>query len=105
MMKERKPGGRQVRMTAARTLDRADELLALLRADDLPDLGLVAIGQGSRLPLEMAVRVTLTELARLERLSAAGCETDPARWQQLGEDVERLHHLLGTAPGPSRRHV
>jgi hypothetical protein len=84
-------------MIATRALDRADELLALLQTDTVPDLGIVDVGQGSRLPIEMAVRVTLTDLARLERLSAAGCETDPARWRQLAGDVEHLHRLIGAA--------
>jgi hypothetical protein len=76
--------------TAARA---ADELRALLRDDALPRLGLVDVGKGSRLTFELAVRVTLTDLARLTARANTGHEVVADRWHQLGEDLERLHRM------------
>ena len=65
----------------------ADELRTLLRDGALPHLGLVDVGLGARLPFEMAVRVTLNDLARLTALADGGVDT--ARW-----DLPEIFSLL-----------
>jgi hypothetical protein len=80
-------------MTTPTTWQKTAELDMLLRAELLSDLGLVDVGGGSHLGFELAVRFTLSELARLAALENDGCRTDPSRWDQLKDDVERLHRL------------
>jgi hypothetical protein len=84
-------------MTPARATRAANELSALLRAGALPRLGLVDVGQGSRLTFELAVGVTLTDLDRLTTRVNAGHVVDAGRWHQLGEDLERLYRMAITA--------
>jgi hypothetical protein len=78
----------------------ADELRALLRDGALPRLGLVDVGQGSRLTFDLAVTATLGDQARLTSRAATGHEVAAERWHQLGEDLERLHRMAVSARGP-----
>ena len=81
----------------------ADELRALLRDGALPPLGLVDVGLGARLPFEMAVRVTLNDLARLTARADDGRWFDADRWDQIFDDLVRLHRMAITAPGSHLR--
>jgi hypothetical protein len=87
-------------MLVPQVLRRADELQALLRDGALPSLGLVDVGMGSRLAFELAVRVTLADLARLTHLTEAGHAVRADRWTQLRVDIERLHRMAFAAPPP-----
>jgi len=88
-------------MMPSRAANAADELRALLRSGDLPRLGLVDVGMGSRLTFELAVRVTLTDLARLTALAHDGHTVEADRWHQLAADLKRLHRMAVQARGPS----
>lgn len=88
---------------SATAIHQADELRALLRAGTLPPLGLVGVGKGSRLRFELAVRVTLNDLARFAASALAGRDVAADRWQQLGEDLDRLHGMAVTALGSRGR--
>ena len=90
-------------MLASNALQWADELRPLLRDGALPRLGLVDVGKGSRLSFELAVRVTLTDLARLTARANTGHEVAADRWHQLGEDLERLHRMIIAARSSWRR--
>ena len=87
-------------MLKSRALHWADELRALLRDGALPRLGIVDVGMGSRLTFELAVRLTLADLARLTHLTDAGHAVETDRWKQLTEDIERLHRMAFTEPPP-----
>lgn len=87
-------------MLAPQVLHWADELQALLRDGALPSLGLVDVGMGSRLAFELAVRITLADLARLTHRMDSGQAVGADRWQQLHEDIERLHRMAFAAPPP-----
>ena len=87
-------------MRASKVLHWADELRALLRDDALPSIGIVDVGMGSRLTFELAVRITLADLARLTHLKDAGHAVAASRWQQLAEDIERLHRMAFAEPPP-----
>jgi hypothetical protein len=80
-------------MNSSRAIRAADELQAMLREGTLPRLGLVDVGMGARLPLEMAVRVTLADLARTAARVDPNQEREVTRWEQLLADLERLHHM------------
>jgi hypothetical protein len=68
-------------------------LQTLLRDDRLPHLGLVDVGKGSRLSFELAVRVTLADLARLGGLPKNDDRIKADRWRRACEDLERLHRM------------
>jgi hypothetical protein len=87
-------------MRTSKVLHRADELRALLRDGALPSLGIVDVGMGSRLSFELAVRITLADLARLTHLTVAGHAVAADRWKQLSEDIERLHRMAFAEPPP-----
>lgn len=76
-------------MNSSRAIRAADELQAMLREGTLPRLGPVDVGMGAQLPLEMAARVTLADLARV----TARVDPNQERWEQLLADLERLHHM------------
>ena len=84
-------------MISADATNQAGELRALLRAGALPRLGLVDVGKGSRLAFELAVRVTLTDLARFTALARAGHVVAADRWHQVGDDLDRLHRMAVAA--------
>ena len=80
-------------MNSSRAICAADELQAMLREGTLPRPRLVDVGMGARLPLEMAVRVTLADLARTAARVDPNQEREVTRWEQLLADPERLHHM------------
>ena len=85
-------------MRASKVLHWADELRALLRDGALPSLGIVDVGMGSRLSFELAVRITLADLARLTHQMDAGHAVAADRWKQVSEDIERLHQMAFAEP-------
>ena len=85
-------------MRASKVLHWADELRALLRDGALPSLGIVDVGMGSRLTFEFAVRITLADLERLTHLMDGGHAVAMDRWQQVSEDIERLHRMAFAEP-------
>jgi hypothetical protein len=81
----------------------ANDLRALLRDDVLPHLGLVAVGQGSLLAFELAVRATLNDLARIDARVDSGHRVDAGRRRRLEEDLARLHSMVLAAPSAPTR--
>ena len=86
-------------MISCRAIQQCNELWTYLREDRLPVLGFVDVGKGSRLAFELAVRLTLTELARLTALMNAGGHVDPERWQLICADLDRLHAMATSSQG------
>ena len=80
----------------------ADELRTLRRDEALPRLGLVDLGEGSRLTFQLAVGVVLSDLARFTAWERAGRRVEPRRWQRLSADLVRLHWIaVGGASVPA----
>jgi hypothetical protein len=79
----------------------ADDLWTLQRDEALPRLGLVDVGGGARLAFDLAVGLTLADLARFKAWERTGRRVEPERWSQLGADLLRLHRMATSAPHDS----
>ena len=87
-------------MITSKALRRAHAPRARLRDGTRPSLGIVHVGNGSRLTFELVVRIALADLTRFTRATDTGREVEADRWQQLSEDLGRLHRMAFEDPRP-----
>jgi hypothetical protein len=77
---------------------RAEELRVMLGDGTLTRVSSVDLGNGMTMPLEHAVKIALSDLDDLTQAASDGLAVDGRRWQQLGDDLNRLYRLATSGP-------